>query len=474
MNNNNSINIKIYDSYKKEIFLKEMDHLIKEMVAFQIPINFEIETLKAQTIMMRTLLVRKMKMFGGEGCKKNKMADICNDEKWINEDDLKKKWGDDFEWNWNKIDRALKETEGKIITINNKPIYPRFHLTCGGSTENSEKVDGSKTLYLRKVLCDYCKNSPYNRNFLELSLEEMEKKLGIVTGKASPTKGPNIEGMIEDVNRDEEGRIMSMKVGGKNLKGVEVMELLGLNSTRFGWKPIAFRIETQGKGYGLGLCQYGANEMAKEGKKAEEILKYYFTGIQIKTVEKPSINMPLKGKVIVLDAGHGGDNTEDVVGLNGTREKDINLSITLKLAHIIREAGAEVHLTREKDVYIPLSERAEISNHISPNFFLSIHQNSFSNSNISGSEIYHYRGDREGEILANHILEQFSSTLGMISRGVKIANFYLLREVRSCALQIEVGFITNPYEEEKLKDEKFQKSVAGSIFNALVKYYGYE
>ncbi|MBF8982463.1 stage II sporulation protein D [Lutibacter sp. B2] len=469
-----NINVKIYNLNKKEIHIKKIDQLIKEMIASQIPINFDIEALKAQAIMAMTLLVRKMKIFGGVGCKEYERADICKGEKWMDEDELKKKWGDDFERNWKKVDRAFKETEGKIITINNKPIDPRYHLTCGGATENSENVDGSKILYLRRMLCDYCKNSPYYSNYVELSLEEIEKRLDIKTEKASPTKGPNIEGIIEEIIRDEQGRIRSMKIGGKKLKGAEVMKLLGLNSTRFGWKPIAFRIETKGEGHGLGLCQYGANEMAKEGKTAEEILKYYFTGVEIKTVEKPSVDSPMKGKVIVLDAGHGGDNTEDVVGVNGTREKDINLSITLKLADFLRKAGAKVYLTRETDVYVPLSQRADISNNIKPNFFLSIHQNSFGNPNISGSEIYYYRGDKEGEILANHILEQFSSMIGITSKGVKVAGFYLLREVRSSTLQVEVGFITNPEEEKKLKNEKYQTLVAREICNAFIKYYSYE
>ena len=468
------INVKIYNLNKKEIYIKRIDHLIKEMVASQIPINFEIEALKAQSIMVMTLLVRKMKIFSGEGCKEDKRADICMNEKWMDENELKKKWGDDFERNWEKVDRAFRETERKMITINNKPIHPRFHLTCGGATENSENVDGSKTLYLRRMLCDYCKNSPYDSNYLELSLEEIEKRLDIKTEKAEATKGPNIEGMIEEIIRDEQGRIRSIKVGGKKLKGLEVMKLLGLNSTRFGWKPIAFRIETKGKGHGLGLCQYGANEMAKKGEKAEEILKYYFTGIEIKTVEKPSVDIPLQGKVIILDAGHGGDNTEDVVGVNGTREKDINLSIVLKLADFLRKVGAKVYLTRETDIYVTLSQRAELSNNMKPNFFLSIHQNSFGNPNISGSEIYYYRGDKEGEILANHILKQFSSMLGITSKGVKVADFYVLREVRSSTLQVEVGFITNPEEEKKLKNEKYQTLVAHEICNAFIKYYSYE
>lgn len=471
-----SIDVKIYDHCLNKIVGKSMLELMKEMIASQIPIAFEEEALKAQAIMVRTFIVRKMKAFGGEGCLKYKQADICTDGhcgRWMNKEKLKELWGCAFEENWAKIEGVVEATEGKILTMNNKPINPRFHDTCGGATENSENVDENKTLYLRKVLCDYCQNSPYYQETVELSLEEIEKKLNVGTLKASPLKGPIIEGMIEDIQRDEEGRIICMKIGGKQLKGTEVMKLLGLNSTRFGWKPIAFQIEMQGKGDGVGLCQYGANAMALEGKKAEEILKYYFTGIQIKEFEKPSIDKPLTGKIIVLDPGHGGDNMEDTTGPTGLREKDVNLSIVLKLAEILREAGAEVYETRTKDIYVPLSKRAELANTLRPNFFLSIHQNSFANPNISGSEIYHYRGDREGGTLANFILQELSEALGTVQRGVRIADFYLLREVRTSVLQIEIAYITNPEEEKKLRSEKMQDQAAQAIMKGIIKYYKY-
>ncbi|WP_231701808.1 stage II sporulation protein D [Crassaminicella thermophila] len=468
--------VKIYDHIRQKIISEPMTELIKRMVASQIPISFEIEALKAQAIIARTFIIRKMKTFGGDGCSKYKDVDLCTEghcTKIITIEELKEKWGEDFKKNWEKIEKITADTKEKIITINNKPINPRFHSTCGGATENSENVEGNKTLYLRKVLCDYCRNSPYYNSSLQLSLEEIEKKLNIGTIKASPFKGPSIEGLIEDIKRDEEGRVVSIKIGGKQLKGTEIMKLLGLSSTRFGWKPIVFQIEMQGQGDGLGLCQYGANRMALEGKSAEEILKYYFTGVQIKEFDRPSINKPLTGKIIVLDPGHGGDNTEDVVGPTGLREKDVNLSISLKLAKLLRDAGAEVYETRTEDVYVPLSKRADLANKVRPHFFLSIHQNSFANPNISGSEIYHYRGDREGEILAGFILEELWEELGTIRRGVKTADFYLLREVRCSVLQIETAFITNLEEEKKLRDEKFQYRVAEAIAKGLMKYYRY-
>lgn len=472
-----TIYVKIYDHLTNQMIMKPMIELMKEMIAAQMPISFEMEALKAQAIMVRTFLVRKIKVFGGNGCGKYNDVDLCTDGhcgKWISKELLQEQWGSDFYINWNKLEQVVRETEDKIITINNKPIEPKVHATCGGATENSENVEGNKILYLRKVLCDYCRNSPHWKQSVEMTLEEIEEKLNVHMSAISPTEGPWIEGMIENICRDKAGRIVEIKIGGKTFKGTEIMNLLGLNSTRFGWKPIAFKFETGGKGHGLGLCQYGANAMALEGRDAEAILNYYFTGIQIKEFERRSINKPLSGKIIVLDPGHGGNNSEDNVGPMGTREKDVNLAISLKLAELLREAGAEVYETRTEDVYVPLSKRAAIANSVRPNFFLSIHQNAFANPNISGSEIYHYRGDRDGEALGTLILKELSNRLGTAERGVKIADFYLLREARTTALQIEVAFITNPEEEMKLKDRKFQEDAAEAIARALIKYYSYE
>ncbi len=472
------IYIKIYDYIKKKIYLKPIHELIKEMVGSQMPISFEIEALKAQTIIARTLIVLKCKSFGGRGCSKYKGADFCTDGhcgEWLNVEQLKQRWKKDFEKNWDKLTRAEEETKDQILTINNKPIYPSFHCTCGGATENSERVEGGKVLYLRKVLCDYCKESPYYRDSQEFTLEEIEKKLNVKILPPTPVEGPKIEGLFEDIQRDEDGRIISIKIGGERFRGIDVMKRLGINSSRFGWQPITFRIETQGRGDGVGLCQYGADSMArKEGKKAEEILNYYFTGIQIKKIEKPSIQKPLSGKIIVVDPGHGGDSTEDTVGPRGLQEKHVNLDISLKLVDLLKNAGAQVYITRTEDVFVPLSKRADLANQVKPDFFLSIHQNFFANPSISGTEIYYHRGDEEGKALGNNILDEISKTLNTVPRGVKIADFYIFREITSSALQIEVAFLTNPNEEQKLKDEDIQYKAAEAIMKGLIRYYSYE
>lgn len=236
---------------------------------------------------------------------------------------------------------------------------------------------------------------------------------------------------------------------------------------------MVLRFETRGKGHGLGLCQYGANELAKEGKSMEEILKHYYTGIDIKEYEKPNKIKPLYNKTIVIDPGHGGIENTGVVGPTGTNEKDVNLNIAMELKDYLEELGAKVVLTRKEDIYVPLSDRAETANKVRPDFFLSIHMNSFGNSSISGTEIYHYRGDKEGEILSNFIIEKMTGDLKTVNKGVKTEDFYLLRSVTTTSVHLEVAYLTNPHEEEKMRDKEYISKVAKSISKGITEYYSY-
>ncbi|SKC58623.1 stage II sporulation protein D [Maledivibacter halophilus] len=476
-NSENLVLIKVYDKKANALINRSIDEFIPELVAAQINIDFELEAIKAQTIIARTALIRKARIFGGEGCTKHIDADFCTEGHcgpWISKEKLKSKWGKNFQKNWEKLVRANEETRYLIMTIKNKVINPRYHPTCGGSTENSENVEDYNVLYLRKVLCNYCTSSPYWENFKDVSIDEIEEKFNIKLGKTSPINEANIDNIIEVIERDEEGRVKKIKLGDKVFKGTEFCKCLGLDSTRFGWRPTALRFETRGKGHGLGLCQYGANEIAKQGQKAEEILRYYYTGIDIKKYEKPDKNKPINNKVIVIDPGHGGKENTGVIGELGLIEKDITLSISQELKKELEDLGAQVILTRYTDEYISLNKRAKIANEIRPNFFISIHMNSFTNSNIAGTEIYHYRGDKEGENIANFIIKNMAEKIGSVNRGVKVADFYLLKTVTKSAIHIEVEYLTNLEEEKKLMECDYSKKIAQSIANGITEYYQYQ
>lgn len=475
MLDNNLIYIDVFKHIEERVEKVALEEMVKLMVAAQININFHCELIKAQAIIARTQISKLAKVFNGMGCSKYQGCDMCDDHctKVFDYDYLRKLWGAQYEKKMKKISKAVEETKGLIITVDNKPIEARYHDTCGGSTENSENVMANRVLYLRKVLCDYCNISPNWEGYKHISIKEIEDKLNISFPKLRPTLKSEICGYIDEVKRDEQGRVISLKIAGKEFKGTEIMELLGLNSTRFSFAPDSIIFVTRGKGDGLGLCQYGGNQMALEGHNFFDILNYYFTGIEIKKLEKPCIERPLNGRIIMIDPGHGGNNSQDVTGKHGIKEKEVVLNIGTKLSESLRKLGATVYLTREKDEYVSLSKRAEYANKMRPDFFISLHLNSFSNSAIHGCEIYHYRSDKDSEALAKFIMSNLVKNTSILDRGIRTADFYLLREVSMSSLQIELEYITNPEQELKLADDHYIDKIVESIASGIVEYYRY-
>lgn len=469
-----TINLDIYHPCYKKVITKPMEELVNELVVCSMPLTFHIEALKCQSIIMRTLIAKELKFFNARKTDFSHESDISLEvfKKYLAVDMYSKLANKKCVGVEGDLLEAILETSGLIICFNNRPIEARFHMVCGGSTENSENVDGNVVQYLRKVLCRYCKDTPYSFNYKDINIEDIENKLDVKFAKEDSKRDMEMDGIFEEIHRDKEGRIIQLKVGGKVFVGKHVMNLLELNSTRFNWRPEKIRFFTSGKGDGVGLCQYGANQMAIEGKKAEEILKYYYTGISLKKIEINDMKTPLKGKAIMIDPAHGGDNTGDNIGFSGSREKDINLDISLYLRQSLEELGAKVYMTRTGDVHVPITKRAAMANSHVLDFFVSIHQNFFKNPARSGTEIYYFRGDKEAKKLGEEIIREITQGLNTINRGLKTADFFLLRDVKISSLHIELAYISNPQDESLLMKENYKKLAALAIANGFARYYG--
>ena len=467
------IYINIYNPIIGQTEYRLLEELVKELVALSMPLTFHIEALKCQSIIMRTNLLRQLKVLDGVGANNKQEAEATLEpfEGYKPLIEYKELWGENFKDNIALLQQAVDETEGEVIYYKNKPIDAKYHLVCGGATENSENVHGNIVVYLRRVLCNYCSKSPSYESYKELSLAEIEKRLGVIFPKESPEKSITIEDMFTNIVRDEAGRITKLSVAGKEFKGHQLMELLDIDSARFSWHPVTIRFISKGKGDGIGFCQYGGNQLAEDGRTAKEILNYYYTGVEFIKISNSCIRNPLMGKVIVINPAGGGEEAPGHIGSNGLIEKDINLKIALLLEGLLSEQGAKIYLTRNKDVFIPLSERSSIANQIKPHFFLSIHQNYINQPTISGTEIYYYRGDKEAEKLAASIMDQLVRTTETLNRGVRTADFFLLRDVRVSSLHIEVAYLSNPTEEEKLNRIEYLDSIAKSIAEGINNYY---
>ena len=446
---------KVYDCEKELSYDMELDELTARITSFNTAEGHEVEYLKALAVMARTELARKTFIYNGKGCERHKGCDICTEPGHCLEYGLA-----DTEIPKGVYD-AVASTDRIIMLFEGRPIKPFFHYRCGGATENSENVLGNRITYLRRVLCSFCRDDTdkdSERYFTVTELEELMKT------RLKKPEGIycNIKGMFEDVEVDEQGKISRIKIGTKSFRGIEVRELLKLNSTRFDYIPVKFLIKCIGTGHGLGLCQCGANSMARSGMSYQEILKYYYTGIRFEQMEVPDSERPLKGVRIVLDAVHGGEDCD---------EGNANLDIVLKLKSLLEGQGAEVYLTRNSDEEMVLSDRAAISNDKRPDLFLSVGQNCFPNPTASGTEIYYYRGDSQGEKLSKLIMENVSGSLGLKNRGVRMADFYLLREIKASSVIVQLLYISNPQDKELLCNQSFRESAAAAIFKGIGAYY---
>lgn len=455
---------KVYDCCNcigKEI---EFDELAARITACNLCENMELESVKALVVMAKTELARKSNFYGGKGCNIHEGYDICTNPGHCLQCKIRKVKIPEI------VFRAMEETKNKIITFADKPVKPYFHYKCGGATENSENVIGQKITYLRRVLCSYCNKDNKIDCEKSFDINQLETLLGIRLIKNSEDFSI-IKGVFDAIERDDEGRVKSIKIGNKLFEGTEVMKKLELSSTRFNYTPVKFIFNSIGDGHGLGLCQSGSIEMARLGYNYEEILKYYYTGIEIKEIKAPENEKPLQGKKFVIDGGSGEENHKSTNSLIGINARDINLEIATELEKLLKESGAEVILTRKDRKNIPLCDRALIANENKPDFFISILQNSFPSSGVSGTEVYHYRGDEDSEKMSINILDEICNKLGTKNRGVKNAEYYLLRQIRSSAIIIQLLYITNPQDRLKLEDKEFVKKAAKAIYNGIGRFY---
>ncbi len=178
----------------------------------------------------------------------------------------------------------------------------------------------------------------------------------------------------------------------------------------------------------------------------------------------------IRGSAVMLDAGHGGSDT-GAIGVTRVYEKDLTLAITKKLERKLRAMGFTVFMTRTDDRFVSLGERADLANSLLPAIFVSIHANSIEDPGFSGVMSFHFNDSIEGNLIANFIQRSLVLGTGAIDRGTRTANFYILRETAVPAVLVEVGFMTNAYEESKLKDATYQELIADGVASGILNYF---
>ncbi|MEG6585492.1 N-acetylmuramoyl-L-alanine amidase family protein [Dendrosporobacter sp. 1207_IL3150] len=184
----------------------------------------------------------------------------------------------------------------------------------------------------------------------------------------------------------------------------------------------------------------------------------------------------IRGKVIVVDPGHGGSNPGAVA--NNTRETDNNLSVSLKLRDKLVQAGAKVIMTRETDKTVAaagstlgqeLQARVDLAQANNADIFVSIHSNSNPNPDIAGAMTFYHSG--KSPKLATEVQSAIIKETKAIDKGTAPETFYVLRNTTMPGILVEMGFVTNSQEAAKLSSDSYRNSIAQGIFNGIVKYF---
>ncbi|MGI6668171.1 MAG: stage II sporulation protein D [Acetivibrionales bacterium] len=287
-----SYKITVYVASTGETVDMDLEEYIKGVVAAEMPAGFDLEALKAQAVAARTFAYGRM---SGVYASKQGMhddADICTDsthcQAWVSKKDAMKKWGIlSAPRYWGKIERAVNETRGMIVTYQGTVANTLFHASSPGRTENAENVwQGTYVPYLRSVESEGEEASKDYIVSVMLKTDEIAEKLkeAYPDRKIDAISSDSIEILGLTVGR----RVKMIKVGNIVIKGTEFRKLFGLRSACFTVEQIEddlVRVTTTGHGHGVGMSQWGADSLAKKGGTFEEILRHYYTGVDIISIE---------------------------------------------------------------------------------------------------------------------------------------------------------------------------------------------
>ncbi len=275
--------VSVYIKSEDRVCEMAKSQYLKEVVSAEMPAGFEEEALKAQAVAARSYLEARRGAYRISGIPDvHKGAEICTDsthcKAWVSEESRRKSWGADADKNWEKIASAVDQTADEVITYDGEIISAVFHSTSSGKTENSKDVWGGERPYLVSVDSPGDKVSPKYKSEKEMSLDEFKK-----------VAHENIEGVdfskeiVGDALRSEAGGILEISVGGVKIKGTKLRSIYGLRSTNVNINISGDKVtfDVTGFGHGVGMSQYGANYLAAEGKNYKEILKTYYTGVEI-------------------------------------------------------------------------------------------------------------------------------------------------------------------------------------------------
>lgn len=276
-----SVTLKVWDGSK--IVEMTMAEYLSGVVRGEMPATFEAQALAAQAVAERTYIYYQM---SGGHKEAHPDADICMDHTccnaWVSEEQAREKWGKNADSYEKKIEEAVQSTDGQVMLYQDRPILAVFHSSSAGVTAGSGDVWTSDLPYLTSVKSPETAESVPNYYSVKTVSAEEFRTTFLAAYPEAELSGETSGWFGEPVENDS-GRVESIRVGGVSVEGTEMRALFSLRSACFTVETtegeVSFHVT--GYGHGVGMSQYGANELAKEGKSWQEILAWYYTGVTI-------------------------------------------------------------------------------------------------------------------------------------------------------------------------------------------------
>ena len=276
--------IKSYIVSADEVREYELEEYLVGVVGAEMPASFPDEALKAQAVAARTFIISRVIADKGD-VPEHKGAAVCTNpahcKAWKSTGELEAAWGDKAEENLKKIKAAVKATKNEIIVFNGEPITAVYYSMSGGKTENAADVWGGDVPYLKSVASSFDENAPNFNSEASFTFDEFKE----IILKEAPDAvfGENPAEWFSDIVTSEGGGVMSIKIGGTEFKGTKIRTMFSLRSHNFtvsaNEDKIVFKVK--GYGHGVGLSQWGSKFLADSGKSYTDILKYYYTGVEV-------------------------------------------------------------------------------------------------------------------------------------------------------------------------------------------------
>ncbi len=256
---------------KSNPFYIDLEEYIIGVVAGEMPASFNMEALKAQAVASRTFAVNKM-----QTVKNYILSTTINDQVYLTMEQMKKKWGNDFDYYYSRVKEAVNETSNQVVTYDDKPITAYYFAISNGATDDAKVVFKEDKEYLVSVDSKWDKSYSSYASSRTILKDNFCNKLGLTCDNVN----------ISNIVRSSNNYIREITINGVKFSGLEVFNKLGLKSTDFTITVDKDNIiiKTLGFGHSVGMSQYGAQGMAKEGYTYQEILKHYYKNTKVDTI----------------------------------------------------------------------------------------------------------------------------------------------------------------------------------------------